>query len=190
MKRNQNLLGLAGLFFMVMLLNTGNSFAVDSLKGNWSLGLYSALNHSEVETASGETYESDSKILNASLGYFFTDHLEISFSPTFATNETEGAEMSLYNYFGSLIYNFYDTGWQAIPYVGLQAGMTSVDIKYEDDSYNDTGISFGFMGGVKVFLTENFSLDVEYNWLYTPDLTADLTMSTIFLGFTWYFGGN
>jgi hypothetical protein len=102
MKRNLINLTLAGLFVLAMLLTAGNSFAVDSLKGNWSLGLYSALNHSEVETAAAETYESDSKILNASLGYFLTDHIEISFSPTFATNETEGAEMSLNDYFGSL----------------------------------------------------------------------------------------
>jgi opacity protein-like surface antigen len=181
---------LMGLFVLVMLLNAGNSFAVDSLKGCWSLGLYSALNHSEVETAAADTYKSDSKILNASLGYYLTDHVQINFSPTFATNETEGAEISLNNYFGSLQYNFYRSGWQAVPYVGFQAGMTSIDFKYEDDSYSDTGYSFGFMGGLKAFLTENLSLDIEYNWLWAPDLTADLTMSTIFIGFTWYFGGN
>jgi opacity protein-like surface antigen len=68
--------------------------------------------------------------------------------------------------------------------------MTGIDIKYEDDSYSDTGYSFGYMGGLKVFLTENLSLDIEYNWLITPDLWTDLTMSTIFIGFTWYFGGK
>ena len=138
----------------------------------------------------GDTYDSDSKILNASLGYFLTDHIEISFSPTYASNKTEGNEMTLYNYFGTLKYNFYGSGWQAVPYVGLQAGMTGIDIEFEDDSYDDTSYSFGFMGGLKAFLTENLSLDIEYNWLYTPKLAADMTMSTIFIGFTWYFGGN
>ena len=190
MKRNLINLILAGLFVFLILLSAGNSFAIDSLKGSWSLGLYSALNHSEIETMNGDTYDSDSKILNASLGYFLTDHIEISFSPTYATNKTEGAEMTLYNYFGSLKYNFYGKGWQAVPYIGFQAGMTGVDIEYEDDSYDDTDYSFGFMGGLKAFLTENLSLDIEYNWLYTPDLMADLTMSTVFIGFTWYFGGN
>ena len=74
--------------------------------------------------------------------------------------------------------------------MGLQAGMTGIDIEFEDDSYDDTSYSFGFMGGLKAFLTENLSLDIEYNWLYTPKLVADMTMSTIFIGFTWYFGGN
>jgi hypothetical protein len=41
-----------------------------------------------------------------------------------------------------------------------------------------------------LFLTENLSLDVEYNWLWSPDIIADLTKSTVFVGFKWYFGGN
>ena len=102
----------------------------------------------------------------------------------------------------NLKYNFYKDGWQAIPYVGLQGGITSFKLKYTDDSdeeedfeddsdsYEDTSKSFGFIGGIKVFLSENLSLDVEYNWLYSPDLAADLTMSTVFVGFKWYFGGD
>lgn len=181
MKRNLIL----GLFVLGTLLNASNSFAVESLKGNWSLGLYSALNHSEIET-----YESDSILISGSLGYFLTDHIEINFSPTFATNETEGAEVNLYNYLGSVIYNFYGSGWQTVPYVGLQTGMTSADFKYEDDSYSDTRFSLGWMAGLKVFLTENLSLDVEFNYMVAIDLFEDLKMSTIFIGFTWYLGGN
>ena len=196
MKRKLIILCCVGMLTIIMLSKTNNAYAIEGLKGNWSLGIYAALNNSTVETLGSDTYESNSTIVNASLGYFLTDHVELNFSPTMARNKTESFEMSFNNYFGNVKYNFYGSNWQAVPYIGLQGGVTKIDLKYEDEnpdnsvSYDDTSYSFGFMGGIKVFLTENLSLDVEYNWLWSPDIIADLTMSTVFVGFKWYFGGN
>ena len=201
MKRKLMLLCWVGMLALMILPQVPAAHAIEGLKGSWSLGLYSALNQSEIDTWGG-TYEFSFTVVNASIGYFLTDHLELNFSPTIARAEAEDMEMSLTNYFGNIKYNFYGDKWQAVPYVGLQGGATSINVEYTEtsdeggvlednsESYDDTSYSFGFIGGIKVFLSENLSLDVEYNWLYSPDLVADLTMSTVFVGLKWYFGGD
>jgi len=204
MKRKLMMVYLAILSAIMWLFIPQNADAVEDLKGEWSLGIYAALNNSEIETMESDTYEFSFTVLNASIGYFLTDHIEINFSPTIAHADAEGTEANLNNYFGNIKYNFYGNHWQALPYVGLQGGLTKAHIEYQSaevdpitalsvettESYDDTSLSFGFMGGIKVFLSENLSLDVEYNWLYSPDLVADLTMTTVYVGLKWYFGGD
>ena len=86
MKRSPIPLNLVFAIVLTAFLNPTQTLAVESLKGTWSLGIYSALNHSEIETAEPATYESDSVIFNGSLGYFLTDHIELNFSATYGSN--------------------------------------------------------------------------------------------------------
>ena len=76
-----------------------------------------------------------------------------------------------------------------MPYVGLQAGISGMTYGDEDDS----NLGYGFMGGVKMFLNEDLSLDIELNYFMAEmevfGYTADVETTSVFIGFKYYFGG-
>jgi len=190
MKKSTLKVALISIFVTVIFLLAGNAFAVDSLKGRGSLGAFLTGQRTEIGYE-GDTFESNQTIFQGSLGYFVTDHVEINFAPTIIGIEVEGEDSTLYSYFGNVKYNFYNAGWTVIPYIGLQAGISGVE--YDDDS--DSNFAYGGMGGLKIFVTEDLSLDLELNYLMTEfdigdDETVDMDTLALFLGFKYYFGGK
>ena len=66
-----------------------------------------------------------------------------------------------------------------IPYVGVMAGMIFYDAGGEDD----TEFSFGAMAGIKHFLSEQTSVNLEYNYR----IYSDLDIGTLMVGISYYF---
>ena len=66
-----------------------------------------------------------------------------------------------------------------IPYVGAQAGLVAFDAGGEDD----TQFSYGVMAGIKHFLSEETSVNLEYNYR----MFSDATVGTLMLGISYYF---
>ncbi|MBW1763754.1 MAG: porin family protein [Deltaproteobacteria bacterium] len=66
-----------------------------------------------------------------------------------------------------------------IPYVGAQAGM----IFYDAGGDDDTEFSFGAMAGIKHFLSEQTSVNLEYNYR----IYSDLKVGTLMVGISYYF---
>jgi len=184
------------VFMVLPLLWVRNSYAVESLKGRGSIG--AALSYqSAVFTVGSYESETNTTSLQGSIGYFVTDHLEVNFAPVMSASESEAgsssSESTSYSYFGNLKYNFYQRGSTTVPFVGLQAGITG----YESDGDTDSAFSYGGMVGVKFFLTEDISLNLELNYLqttfeaqYPATQDTEYEVSSFFAGFSYYFGGE
>lgn len=193
-KKNRKMLFIKaiGLFLAMALLPASHALAVDSLKGRGSLGAALSLNHQEYDTGSS-TFETDFLTINASLGYFFTDHIEVNFSPFFTSTESDSGSGDTstsiyYSYLGNVKFNFYGEGSTIIPYIGLQGGISGYD---SGDDNNDQNFGYGGMGGLKVFFNESVSMNFELNYMQT-EYDEDQTQKDMrfFVGFTYYFGGN
>lgn len=181
-----------GLFLAIAFLSASQALAIDSLKGRGSLGAAVSLNHQESEFGNSTT-ETDYLTVNASLGYFFTDHIEINFSPFITSMESDsgnGNETTsiYYSYLGNLKFNFYGEGWTVVPYIGVQGGISGYDA---GDNNSDDNFGYGGMGGLKIFFNESVSMNLELNYMQT-EFDEDQTQkdTRFFVGFTYYFGGK
>ena len=176
------------IFTMLFFLTTGSVYAIDSLQGRGSVGASITLQKTEI-SYEGDSVSSDQRIIQGSIGRFLTDNVEVNFAPMIISIDADGEEMSVYSYFGNVKFNFITEGQTAVPYAGLQAGISGVAYGDEDDS----SLGYGFMGGIKMFLNEDLSLDIELNYLMAElevgDVTADVATTSVFVGFKYYFGG-
>jgi len=191
MRRNSGLIfTVIAVFTVVPFFWAKTTYAVESLGGKGSLA--ASVSYQNLEYSNGTDYETDTYRVQASIGYFLSDHFEVNFAPMISIDDPdEGDDTIYYSYFGNLKWNLYQKGWTVIPFVGVQAGVTGYDREGEDDS----AFSYGWMGGAKFFLSEDVSLNLELNYLHTTfdaddggdDLDLDVT--NFFVGFSWYFGG-
>jgi len=175
-------------------------WAVESLKGRGSLGAAVSIGHDSFSSDGETLQETDSGMVMGSLGYFFTDHFEINYAPMITYRETtsnwsdeeEKSDSTMYSHLLNLKYNFYGKGWKLIPYLGIQGGFAG----FTSDDRSDSAFSYGGMGGAKVFVSEDVSINLELNHIITqypgednePD--SDFASTTFLLGLTFYFGGG
>jgi len=83
----------------------------------------------------------------------------------------------------------------AIPYVGLQAGISSIQMDFGTESESSTGFAGGGMVGVEVMLSDRSSIFIEYNLLWTKhnfdvlglDYSMSSWMHTVMAGLAVYF---
>ena len=94
-------------------------------------------------------------------------------------------------------YHFiFSKGQTVVPYLGLQGGWINMAIKSEGESASGSAGSYGGMGGVKFFITENVSFNTELNYRkYTVGFTYGLAEVTskindvkLLFGLSYYFG--
>ena len=168
------ILTVVAVFMLSSLIWANNTYAVDSLKGKGIFGSAVTISHTD---------EVDWWDIWVAGGYFFTDHIEVNITPRIMYMESDAYETTTYSVLANLKYNFFKKGWTTIPYVGLQAGVSS----YEADDDSDSAFSYGGMAGLKFFFTEDISLNLEGNYLRTTsDIDEDQT--SVLLGLTFYFG--
>lgn len=172
------ILTVVAVFMLSSLIWANNTYAVDSLKGKGILGAAVTISHTEMDED-----EFDMWAIWFAGGYFFTDHIEVNITPRIMYMESDAYETTTYSVLANLKYNFFKKGWTTIPYVGLQAGVAG----YEADDDSDSAFSYGGMAGLKFFLTEDISLNIEGNYLRTTYDDDDHRTSVLF-GFTFYFG--
>ena len=181
-RNNQLFFVLVILVGMVTLILPNNSQAVESLAGKGKVSTSLSYSYIDIEDADDPV-----EVTNflGEFGYFVTDHIEINFSPLVTSVDTGDSDSTIYSVFVNGKYNFYKRGWNSVPYAGLQAGITGVDT----EGYDDSTFSFGGMAGFKQFLTESISFNLEGNYMYYEVENTDVNQFSLFLGFTWYFGG-
>ena len=79
-----------------------------------------------------------------------------------------------------------------MPYIGLHLGWTTNVSESDGDKYRDSNGSTGIHGGLKVFLGENISWNIEldrtsYTYEYESGDEIDIDVTTLFAGFSYYF---
>lgn len=159
--------------------------------------------HSEVPNSSTNT---TSGTMRVGCGYFILDGLQVggSVMDTLSESKTTGSDSTDSNTFDLDLfvkYHIYPKVWASnhvlkaiVPYVGVQGGWINVYSKTKGASTSGDSISYGGMGGIKYFISEDVSLNGEYNYRHydvtigknNPKTTSD--DSKILFGFSVYFG--
>lgn len=125
-----------------------------------------------------------------SVGYLFTRQMQFSIAGGYV-GTGNGSTTSMFTALGQFKFNFaFDKAQTVVPYLGVQSGSLAASA----GGYNSSGFSYGGLGGVKFFITENVSLNLEANYLHTKlkvvSTDVDVDQTQFLLGVSFYFGGK
>jgi len=181
------------IFVLIIILsNIGVSYA-QVKKGTKEIGAAGTL--SFIENFNFYTFVT-------TFGYFVTPKIQLGLTGIgVESSSEEDIDMKTYSLGLHMKYHFYKEGQIVVPYLGGQAGIkTYPKINVEIEMYNDevtetktsteTGTSFfwGGIGGLKFFLTENISFNLEANYQNVTDEDSDVTdVLQLLFGFSTYF---
>lgn len=123
--------------------------------------------------------------LSTTYNYFAMDTLSVGGTFTWQ-HDGNGTETNWYFLYARTDYYFAASDTLA-PYAGPHLGI--IYYKYGDDGEDDSAFLYGLQVGVKYFVQENMSLNVEGTWdLYTvADSDQDVTVLSLKVGFSVYF---
>lgn len=158
---------------------------------------YSYMGYSGSEKSS-----SNGTTVNLGYNYFLTDQVSAGANlmingnkdkyddGTTSSDVTAGIDLNAKYHF------IFSKGQTVVPYLGLQGGWINMAIKSEGESASGSAGSYGGMGGVKFFITENVSFNTELNYRkYTVGFTYGLAEVTskindvkLLFGLSYYFG--
>ena len=156
------------------LFCAGNSYAVEieSMQGKQSVSVFGNLTSSDNATTT---------LLGGSYGMFFTDNMEVD--GTLMLMNFDG-DFTIYLLYGRFNYNFVKKGETYIPYAGVALGM----VGYDDGDADDSAISIGAQGGVKYFLSEDTSFNLEASYTFAEIDSESYDAFSITAGISFYFG--
>jgi outer membrane protein W len=158
-------------------------------KGTSEFAVFLGVNESEGSTKGSQTKSiSDSMNLNLNYGVFLVGGLQLGVSymadQSKSWTETNGnkvantestTEMSFL--FLDLKYNFvFSKSQTVVPYIGVGVGSASTKTESGGTTYKGSGTATKVGGGLKFFMTENTSLNVE---LRRESFTYKLSGSTV-----------
>lgn len=162
----------------------------------WSYGRYSG---SSKESSNGAT-------VNLGYSYFLTDQIsaganlmvngtktkeDYGTTTTTTKDVTTGIDLNAKYHF------IFSKSQTVVPYLGLQGGWIEMTTKSTDGSASASAPSYGGMGGVKFFITENVSFNTELNYRkynvtydFGPLIEAKSNINDLKLlfGLSYYFG--
>ncbi|MDR3244303.1 MAG: porin family protein [Elusimicrobiota bacterium] len=134
----------------------------------------------------GEDLKAQEKIeaqsFNFFAGYKFNAHFRSDIQ-YISVNETLLKEVSVsqrYNYkasaiFANLLYDFFDISYTKIsPFIGAGIGIASPSIVRivgeEESSYNSSGFSYQFQGGLNILFFDLIILTLKYSYISFPPI--------------------
>ena len=118
-------------------------------------------------------------MVNFNYGYFMTDELQLSGNLMLM----EAEDFELIGLDGQAKYHLIQEGSEIVPYVGAQLGNVSIS----GPGFSESATSYGFMGGAKYFVSEDASVNVEYNYKNVMYEGGDITITTLSVGMSVYF---
>lgn len=193
-------------FLVVMCLLTVTFFICSNAEsagagigqGSSEFGVFGSLSRQTMNLEDeGDTDKITTNVLMgvANYGYFLTDKVQLGGTLLYmGANSKDGGEDSFRMLGLDLVgkYHFYSKGQSVVPYLGIQAGI--LNMSFEGDGYDDSSSSFsyGAMGGLKYFITENTSFNTELNYrrykMDFEDSKATINNLSLLIGFSIYFG--
>jgi hypothetical protein len=116
-------------------------------------------------------------------GYFFTPQLQVGIMGLLG-GTINGESTKVYGGAGQFKFNFsFDKAQTVVPYLGVQAGIYGTS-----NGTSESAFAYGAMGGLKFFLSENTSLNLEGNWQRTKVVSTDVDVFQGLVGVSFYFG--
>ena len=95
-------------------------------------------------------------------------------APGYPSRDTSG-DVSVNSLMGNVYYDIKTPESRIYPYVGVGIGFSDVNFTTKSgDVIGDTVFSYQLIGGVAVPLSTSITLDVNYRYFATSDLSADL----------------
>jgi opacity protein-like surface antigen len=144
----------------------------------------------------GSSTTTTTALYTVGYGRFITDPIQLGISHTGVIYSTDNSDSGIMIFDGFAKYHFYSKGQTVVPYVGIQLGFVGLSSSSSGGSdTSGTGFSYGGMGGIKFFLSENFAVNTELNYRHSSmtitagnsDYTSTEDALTALLGFAIYF---
>lgn len=169
------------MLFIGIFFATANSHAALE-EGTKEVSAFGA--HTTTDPEEGDS--STQLIVQVSGGVFLDPKGQVGGSFTLITSESGGVTAAI-----RLITGFYkyhlSPEEEVVPYIGGQVGLAFAEAGGESAS----ATAYGGMFGVKNFLSEDLSVNIEYNILFTTltydNVDYDVTQTTIQAGMSYYF---
>jgi opacity protein-like surface antigen len=115
-------------------------------------------------------------------GVFINDSAQLGGSITTQSSDAEGETSTSRTLAGFFKFHF-NTKETTVPYVGFQAGQTTVEFGSDSES----AVSYGPLAGIKFFVSENLSVNPEVDYIKTKILEVDVTITIVQVGLSYYF---
>jgi opacity protein-like surface antigen len=179
-------------------------YAAGSKVGQGSSEAFGQLTFSN-KTTKPDTGDSKTTIKSAiytiGYGYFLTDQIQLGvahmgslFKISEDSSSSDG-ELSIYGIDAFAKYHFMTKGATLVPYLGIQGGWIRSKMSISTDGGGgDTSanaFSYGAMGGLKYFVSDNVSINTELNYRHYDLKFDDYKMKTddisVLIGFSVYF---
>jgi len=165
------------LMVVIFFAVAGISYA-GTEAGMMELGIQGTYTQTKVE---GNDFKFYLGMVN--FGYFFTPQIQVGVMGLLG-GTLDGDNQKVYGASGQLKYNFSSNKAQTmIPYLGVQAGIYGTS-----NGSSESAFSYGGMGGLKFFLSENTSLNLEINYQRTKLASTDIDIFQGLVGVSFYFG--
>lgn len=191
-------LGLLLLLVAVMFAYSNEASAAGIQKGASEISAFGSLSRM---TTKVDDYKDTTHTNIGMLGYsyFLTDQISAGANLLLIgmkSKDSEGSTSSagITGIDLNAKYHFFSKGQTVVPYLGLQGGLMRMSLKSDGDSLSGRAPSYGGMGGVKFFITENIAFNTELNYRrYSIKFSgyeskAKINNLSLLLGFSVYFG--
>jgi hypothetical protein len=164
---------------------------------------FAAVNAGENEVSISGSYRSvkmegssdttDTTFIRGGMGHYLSDNFSIGGDLMYINSSSGTASSDSTTLVANVNARFYLAPKSTvIPYIGAQLGYQGTD----SGPYTLTGYNYGAMGGIKFFMSENASFDVELNYSKatveasgagSSGSSTSTTLAGLF-GLTYYFG--
>ncbi len=176
------------------------AFAVESKvgKGSSELSAFANITGTTSSVDGKETSKSTTTMVQLGYAYFLTDAfslgasiLGVGNSTTPTGGDTTSTTVTYVQLDGK--FHFYSKGQTVIPYVGLSVGATAISSQSKGFTDSASGSMVAGRGGLKFFVSETTSLNLElavdqYSYQFAGSSTTTTNQDTIFsVGFSTYF---
>ena len=158
------------ILMLVMVFGLASVAFAGVEQGKSEIGVYVSMQSSDY---------ADVTIINFNYGRFMTDEFQLT--GNLMLMEAEDLEATALEVQGK--FHFIQEGQEFIPYAGGLLGNFSVS----GPGFSESAISYGFLGGVKYFVSEDTSVNLELTYRNIMFDAGDETTTALTAGFAIYF---
>ncbi len=189
------------LFFSLLALFlfslTANIAFAGTKAGSTELGLNASITNLSIDSDDDDDEDIQMFLGTVTAGYFITDQIQLGGSFMGNRMDYGDSDSTTYDLSAQAKYHFSSSDQTIVPYVGIQGGYytRTYDSGDGDESESD-GYSYGALGGLKFFVTESTTLNLELNYnrlSLDPDSNDDnddnieADLLALLIGFSIYF---